>query len=254
MTRFTKSSTGKYVVSGKSYETLIGTRAQVWHGTSYKTSGGLTKGDILQNKNGRIVSRSKHSSAKKENRLVKAGYGTKKGKFGFVKLNGKSHKRSKKMRGGFGSNSNSSSNSNNSNSNSNNSNSNSSSSQPSASQVAMLKQMNSNSNNSGSNSNSNNSNSNSNSKISMKGGVGNSSSGSSSSSNNMAKMVMAQNQGNTNSSNSNSSLSSMKKGGRRRRKGKRGGSVNFALSPSHYDGKGVTTSGNAVQFAAGMGN
>ena len=246
MTRFTKSSTGKYVVSGKSYETLIGTRAQVWHGTSYKTSGGLTKGDILQNKNGRIVSRSKHSSAKKENRLVRAGYGTQKGKFGFVKLSGKSHKRSKKMRGG-GPISNNNSNSNNSNNSSNN--------QPSASQVAMLKQMNSNSNNSGSNSNNSN---NSNSKLNMKGGVGNSGSnsnfGSNSNSNNMAKMEMAQNQGNTNSSNSNSSLSSIRKGGRRRRKGKRGGSVNFALSPSHYDGKGVTTSGNAVQFAAGMGN
>jgi hypothetical protein len=52
------------------------------------------------NKNGRIVSRKKHVTAKKEKRLVKAGYGTKKGKFGFVKI-GKS--KSKKMRGGTGS-------------------------------------------------------------------------------------------------------------------------------------------------------
>ena len=212
MTRFTKSSTGKYIVSGKSFEMLIGTRAQVWHGTAYKTSGGLTKNDILQNKNGRIVSRSKHSSAKKEKRLIKAGYGTKKGKFGFVKLHGKS----KKMRGGIGpSSSNSGSSSNNSNSNmpSNNSNSNSSSNSNSA---------------------------------------------------NMAKLMMAQNQGNSGSSsnsnsNSNSGPSSiMNKGGRRSRhrkgKGKRGGMVNFALSPSEYDGQGVQTSGNAVQFAAGMGN
>lgn len=99
MTRFTKDAHGKYHVHGKSFESLIGTRAQVWHGTSYKTSGGLTKGHLFQNKNGRIVSKSKHSSAKKEMRLVKAGYGTKKGKFGFVKLNGK---KSKKMRGGDG--------------------------------------------------------------------------------------------------------------------------------------------------------
>jgi hypothetical protein len=97
MTRFTKDAHGKYHVHGKKFESLIGTRAQVWHGTSYKTSGGLTKGHLFQNKNGRIVSKSKHSSAKKEMRLVKAGYGTKKGKFGFVKLNGK---KSKKMRGG----------------------------------------------------------------------------------------------------------------------------------------------------------
>jgi hypothetical protein len=99
MTRFTKSANGKYVVQGKSFDALIGTRAQVWHGTAYKTSGGLTKNDLFQNKAGRIVSKTKHHSAKKEMRLVKAGYGTKKGKFGYVKL-GKG-KGSKK--GGMGS-------------------------------------------------------------------------------------------------------------------------------------------------------
>jgi hypothetical protein len=78
---------------------LEGSRAQVMHGTAYKTSGGLKKSEIMMNKNGRIVSRKKHLTAKKEKRLVKAGYGTKKGKFGFVKL-GKS--KSKKMRGGTG--------------------------------------------------------------------------------------------------------------------------------------------------------
>jgi hypothetical protein len=135
MTRFTKSAHGKYIVSGKSYDMLIGTRAQVWHGTAYKTSGGLTKQHIMQNKNGRIVSRSKHASAKREKRLLKAGYGTQKGKFGAVKLHGKSSRRHSKRHGK-----------------------------------------------------------------------------------------------------------------------KRGGSVNFALSPSDYDGAGVGTSGNAVQFAAGMGN
>jgi hypothetical protein len=134
MTRFTKSAHGKYVVSGKSYDMLIGTRAQVWHGTAYKTTGGLTKSHIMQNKNGRIVSRSKHASAKREKRLIKAGYGTQKGKFGAVKLHGSSRRRHSKSR---------------------------------------------------------------------------------------------------------------------RHGKKRGGSVNFALSPGDYDGAGVGTSGNAVQFAAG---
>ena len=78
----------------------IGTRAQVWHGTSKKTSGGLTKSDLMMNKSGRIVSKSKHFSAKKENRLLKHGYGTQKGKFGFVKV-GSKRKGSKKMRGGY---------------------------------------------------------------------------------------------------------------------------------------------------------
>jgi hypothetical protein len=89
-------------MTGKTH--TIGTRAQVWHGTSKKTSGGLTKSDLMMNKAGRIVSKSKHFSAKKENRLLKHGYGTQKGKFGFVKIGTKSRKHrkgSKKMRGGM---------------------------------------------------------------------------------------------------------------------------------------------------------
>jgi hypothetical protein len=85
MTKFSRTSTGKYSVAGKTYEMLIGTRAQVWHGTAFKTTGGLTHSDLMKNKTGRIVSKSKHNSAKREKRLVKAGYLTKKGHFGFVK-------------------------------------------------------------------------------------------------------------------------------------------------------------------------
>ena len=96
------------VVKGVKYETLIGSRAQVMHGTAYKTSGGLTKKDLFQNKNGRIVSRKKHELAKKEKRLLKAGYGTRKGHFGAVKLHSRHHKSSSKrrrrsMRGGMNS-------------------------------------------------------------------------------------------------------------------------------------------------------
>jgi hypothetical protein len=78
----------------------FGTRAQVWHGTAKKTSGGLLKSHLMQNKSGRIVSRSKHNSAKKEKRLVKAGYLTKKGHFGFVKSGTKKHRGGKAQRGG----------------------------------------------------------------------------------------------------------------------------------------------------------
>lgn len=80
----------------------VGTRAQVFHGTAKHTSGGLEKKDLMQNKMGRIVSRRKHNSAKREMRLVKHGFGTKKGKFGFVKLGSKrkSRKSSRKMKGG----------------------------------------------------------------------------------------------------------------------------------------------------------
>jgi len=86
MTRYTKTSSGKYSIKGKTYEMLVGSRAQVHHGTAYKTSGGLLKGDLLQNKNGRVVSKKKHGTAKREKRLLKHGYGTKKGKFGMVKV------------------------------------------------------------------------------------------------------------------------------------------------------------------------
>jgi len=100
MTRYTKDAHGMYHIHGKKYEMLVGSRAQVVHGTAYKTTGGLKKDSLLQNKNGRIVSKSKHNSAKKEKRLVKAGYVTKKGKFGFIKIGSKSRKSRSNKRGG----------------------------------------------------------------------------------------------------------------------------------------------------------
>jgi hypothetical protein len=112
MTRFTKTESGKYKIAGKMFELLVGTRAQVWHGTAYKTSGGLSKPNLMQNHAGRIVSKAKHATAKKEMRLLKHGYGTQKGKFGFVKLTGhrgrksrhsrKTRGRGRRMRGGSG--------------------------------------------------------------------------------------------------------------------------------------------------------
>jgi len=63
----------------------VGSRAQVFHGNADKTTGGLEKKDLMKNKHGRIVSVRKHKTAKKENRLKKAGYHTKKGEFGSFK-------------------------------------------------------------------------------------------------------------------------------------------------------------------------
>ena len=84
----------------------FGSRIQVYRGHAKKTSGGLTKSDLMMNKHGRVVSKAKHFTAKKEMRLLKHGYGTKKGKFGFVKTDSKSRRsksrsRSRKMRGGM---------------------------------------------------------------------------------------------------------------------------------------------------------
>jgi hypothetical protein len=77
--------TGKYTIKGKTYKELFGSREQVVNGTAYKTSGELTEEDLVMNKWGRIVSAKKHKTAKKEKRLEKYGYFSKKGKFGYVK-------------------------------------------------------------------------------------------------------------------------------------------------------------------------
>lgn len=75
-----------------------GSRAQVWHGTAKKTSGGLTKSHLMKNKHGRIVSRKKHASGKKTiKNLKKMGYVAKKGHFKLFRKGNKS----RKMKGGM---------------------------------------------------------------------------------------------------------------------------------------------------------
>ena len=110
MTKYSKVN-GMYLINGKSYEMLVGSRAQVYHETAYKTSGGLKKTDLLQNKYGRIVSSAKYNLSKTEgkNNLFNKGYSAKKGQFGYwhngefhnVKSSKRTHKnRSKRYHGG----------------------------------------------------------------------------------------------------------------------------------------------------------
>tara|TARA_B100000123_G_C25432052_1_gene297798 strand:+ start:250 stop:558 length:309 start_codon:yes stop_codon:yes gene_type:complete len=91
-----KDKKGVYKIKGKNYKMLVGSRAQVWHKTAYKTSGGLTKKNLKMNKYGRIVSAKKHKTAKNEKRLEKHGFYSKKGCFGYVKSN--KFKKSKKSK------------------------------------------------------------------------------------------------------------------------------------------------------------
>lgn len=93
-----KGSNGKYNMNGRSFQMLVGSRAQVMNGTAYKTTYGsikpsgdaLTKTHLKYNKNGRIVSKAKSSKkAKLLAQLRNAGYTTQKGKFGAVKINGR---------------------------------------------------------------------------------------------------------------------------------------------------------------------
>jgi hypothetical protein len=102
MKRPVRAEDGTYTIKGKIYKELFGSREQVMNGTAYKTEGLLTKEDLVMNKWGRIVSKKKHYTSKKEMRLEKYGYGAKKGKFGYVKI-GKNRTRknaAKKTKGG----------------------------------------------------------------------------------------------------------------------------------------------------------
>jgi len=94
MKRPTRASDGKYHIQGKSYPELFGSRTQVMNNNAFKTPGNLTKKHLVMNKWGRIVSKKKHLTAKKEKRLQKFGYFAKKGKFGFVR------RKTAKRRGG----------------------------------------------------------------------------------------------------------------------------------------------------------
>jgi hypothetical protein len=80
---------------------VVGSRAQVWHETADKTSGGLTRDDLMM-KDGRIKSKRASRSAKKNKNLVKAGWTTKKGEFGAVRVEDVKKKSggSQKKRGG----------------------------------------------------------------------------------------------------------------------------------------------------------
>ena len=88
----------------------VGSKAEVFHGTCVKTSGGLKKGDLMFRK-GRIISRRKHAAGKKAiKHLVALGYKAKKGSFTLFrksmaqksrKQSRKGRKSRKQMRGGW---------------------------------------------------------------------------------------------------------------------------------------------------------
>jgi hypothetical protein len=95
MKRPVRHADGKYHIDGKTFKELFGSRQQVWNGTSYKTEGLLTRDKLMMNKWGRIVSKKKHATAKREQlqgkRLFK-NYTARKGKFGAVKKGTKARK------------------------------------------------------------------------------------------------------------------------------------------------------------------
>lgn len=108
MTKLKRTGDGGYLIKGKKYETLRGTRRQVYeYETAYKTAGGLLKGDLVQNSKGRIVSKAKFDDGSNLlKNLTKRGFFTKKGKFGHTKMKTRklrkklTRKNRRKMKGG----------------------------------------------------------------------------------------------------------------------------------------------------------
>ena len=77
------------------FEKKYGSRAEVMHGVAEMTTGRRRKSYFFKNKHGEIVSKKLSLLAKKEKRLEKAGYFTRKGVFGAFKKDSKSAKAKK---------------------------------------------------------------------------------------------------------------------------------------------------------------
>lgn len=93
--RHDKGADGKYHIGSMKYELLEGSRAQVMHGTAYKTSGGLKKHELMM-KHGRILSKKKSHLAKTQKHLKGFLQPKGSGVFGVKKM--KKTKRSTKKR------------------------------------------------------------------------------------------------------------------------------------------------------------
>lgn len=62
-------SDGLYYIGNKTYKSCFGTREEVWKEDAYKTSGCLTKENLMLNKDQKIVSKKKFITEKQNNRL-----------------------------------------------------------------------------------------------------------------------------------------------------------------------------------------
>jgi hypothetical protein len=69
--RYSKNKEGKYEINGKNYDALEGSRENVWNEFAYKTTGGLTKLDLIINKDGKIVSKKKSINETISNKFEK---------------------------------------------------------------------------------------------------------------------------------------------------------------------------------------
>lgn len=64
-----KNKAGVYVIAGQTYKKNEGTRQEVWDGIAYQTTGILHKHDLIQNKDGKLISKKKCILAALQNHL-----------------------------------------------------------------------------------------------------------------------------------------------------------------------------------------
>tara|TARA_B110000967_G_scaffold172632_1_gene183781 strand:- start:2708 stop:3022 length:315 start_codon:yes stop_codon:yes gene_type:complete len=97
--RHDRKPDGKYHIGNQKYDMLVGSRAQVWHGTSHETAGGLKRVDLKMHK-GHIVSKKKSELAKSQKHLAGHLQPRGSGVFGTVTKKGKKGKRGTRKRKG----------------------------------------------------------------------------------------------------------------------------------------------------------
>ncbi len=64
-----RNKQGTYTIEGQEYQKNEGTRAEVWDGTAYQTSGLMRKQDLIMNKAGKLISKKKNILAALQNHL-----------------------------------------------------------------------------------------------------------------------------------------------------------------------------------------
>jgi hypothetical protein len=64
--KYNKEKDGYYHI----YEKRNGSRNEVWENIAYRTTGGLIKEDLLENQNGKIISKNKHIDSIANNHLA----------------------------------------------------------------------------------------------------------------------------------------------------------------------------------------
>jgi len=66
-----KSPDGLYHIDGNTYKILVGTRQDVWNNLAYKTTGDLTKSELIIGTTGEVVSKAKHVGSVCSNHFIK---------------------------------------------------------------------------------------------------------------------------------------------------------------------------------------